>query len=64
MNIMSEEFIPFDDNDLLNEPCPAGGHHQIKYDTDDKMIICEKCGKSLWSKKYYDKSLPSESNSD
>lgn len=61
---MSEEFIPFDDNDMVNEPCPAGGHHQIKYDTDDKMIICEKCGKSLWSKKYYDKSLSSEANSD
>lgn len=42
---MSEEFIPFDDNDMVNEPCPAGGHHQIKYDTDDKMIICGKCGK-------------------
>lgn len=61
---MSEEFIPFDDNDMVNEPCSAGGHHQIKYDTNDKMIICEKCGKSLWSKKYYNKSLPSESNSD
>ena len=49
---------------MVNEPCPAGGHHQIKYDTDDKMIICVKCGKSLWSKKYYDKSLSSEANSD
>lgn len=61
---MSEKIIPIDDNDMVSELCPAGGHHQIKYDTDNKMIICEKCGKSLWSKKYYDKSLPSKSNSD
>lgn len=60
---MSVEFIPFDDNDIINEPCPNGGHHQIKYDTDEKMIICKKCGKSLYSKKYYDKISPSDANS-
>ena len=57
---MIEEFIPFDDNDIINESCPNNGHHQLKYDTDEKMIICEKCGKSLYSKKYYDKIPPSD----
>lgn len=60
---MKSKFIPFDDNDMLNEHCPNGGRHQIKYDTDEKIIICKKCGKSLYSKKYYDKQPPSDSNS-
>lgn len=60
---MDEDFIPFDDNDMINELCPKGGHHQIKYDTDEKMIICKNCGKLLYSKKYYDKQPPSDANS-
>lgn len=59
---MDEDFIPFDDNDMINELCPKGGHHQIKYDTDEKMIICKIVVSSL-SKKYYDKQPPSDANS-
>jgi len=49
---MESPFIPFDDNDMVNESCPKGGHNQIKYDTDEKIIICKKCGKSLYNKEY------------
>lgn len=52
---MENLFVPIDDNDILNETCPCGGGHSLRYNSDEKMLECEKCGKFLWSKKYYDK---------
>lgn len=44
---------------MTNEPCPCGGKHLLVYNSDTKMLECDKCGKSIWSKRYYDKQPPS-----
>lgn len=54
-----EKPIPIDDNDMTNEPCPCGGKHSLVYNSDTKMLESDKCGKSIWSKHYYDKQPPS-----
>lgn len=60
VSIMADKPIPIDENDMLTESCPHGGKHALVYNSDTKMLECCKCGKSIWSKHYYDKQPPCE----
>ena len=55
---MSDKPISIEDNDMATEKCPCGGLHTLVYNSDTKMLECAKCGKSIWSKRYYDKQPP------
>lgn len=55
---MSDKPISIEDNDMATEKCPCGGQHTLVYNSDTKMLECTRCGKSIWSKRYYDKQPP------
>lgn len=55
---MNDKPISIEENDMATEQCPCGGQHTLVYNSDTKMLECSKCGKSIWSKHYYDKQPP------
>lgn len=55
---MSDKPISLEENDMMTEKCPCGGQHTLVYNSDTKMLECTRCGKFIWSKRYYDKQPP------